>query len=86
MPNGIRYNFLDKPEEIHITGKGTINLTYDADGNKLQKKYTPENTAIAATTFSTLCIPPIFSTIFSSVQALSLLQTSVGRAEWRTAG
>ncbi|MDB5221575.1 MAG: repeat-associated core domain protein [Chitinophagaceae bacterium] len=48
--NGIRYNFLDKPEEIHISGKGTIQIVYDADGNKLQKKYTPENTTNTTTT------------------------------------
>src|SRR5205085_212932 len=48
--NGIRYNFLDKPEEIHITGKGTINILYDADGNKLQKKFTAENSATTSTT------------------------------------
>jgi RHS repeat-associated protein len=40
--NGIRYNYLDKPEEIHITGKGTIKIVYDAEGSKLQKLYTPE--------------------------------------------
>lgn len=48
--SGITYNFLDKPEVIHITGKGTIQIIYDADGNKLQKKYTPENTTNTVTT------------------------------------
>lgn len=43
--SGIRYNFLDKPEEIRIAGKGTINIVYDAAGNKLQRKYTPEGTS-----------------------------------------
>lgn len=41
---GITYNFLDKPEQIIVAGKGTIQIVYDADGNKLQKKYTLENT------------------------------------------
>ena len=40
--NGIHYNYLDKPEVIHIPGKGTINIVYDAEGNKLQRSYTPE--------------------------------------------
>ncbi|MBC7687810.1 MAG: hypothetical protein H7211_06480 [Aquabacterium sp.] len=38
--SGIRYNFLDKPEEINIPGKGNIKIVYDADGNKLQKLFT----------------------------------------------
>ena len=40
--SGIKYNFLDKPEEIRITGKGVIKIVYDADGNKLQRSYTPD--------------------------------------------
>ncbi|MEO5995603.1 MAG: DUF6443 domain-containing protein [Chitinophagaceae bacterium] len=48
--DGIRYNFLDKPEEVHITGKGTIRFIYDANGNKLQKIFTPEGSSTATTT------------------------------------
>src|SRR5205814_48858 len=29
--NGISYNFLDKPEQIRIAGKGTIKIVYSAD-------------------------------------------------------
>jgi RHS repeat-associated protein len=39
---GVRYNFLDKPEEIRIAGKGTIKIVYSADGEKLQRKFTSE--------------------------------------------
>ena len=39
---GILYNFLDKPEKVYINGKGTVQIVYDADGNKLQKTYTPD--------------------------------------------
>jgi len=39
--SGISYNFLDKPEQINIVGKGLIQIVYDADGNKLQRAYTP---------------------------------------------
>jgi len=49
--SGITYNFLDKPETIHITGKGTINILYDADGNKLQRTYTPDGATAKVTTF-----------------------------------
>jgi RHS repeat-associated protein len=35
--SSITYNFLNLPNVITITGKGTITYTYDAAGNKLQK-------------------------------------------------
>lgn len=47
---GIKYNFLDKPEEIRIKGKGLIKIVYDADGNKLQKLFTPEGGGTTTTT------------------------------------
>ena len=47
---GIKYNFLDKPYEVHIAGKGTITMVYDAGGNKLQKIFTPESGGTAKTT------------------------------------
>jgi RHS repeat-associated protein len=50
--NGITYNFLDKPELINIKGKGLIRILYDADGNKLQRTYIPENSAIATSNIS----------------------------------
>ena len=37
---GIVYNFLDKAETITMTN-GTLKICYDADGNKLQKIFTP---------------------------------------------
>lgn len=48
--NGIRYNHLDKPEEIRIAGKGVIKIVYDADGEKLQRSYTPEGSSVTTTT------------------------------------
>ncbi len=49
--NGITYNFLDKPELIPITGKGTIKIVYDAEGNKLQKIFTPQTGTAITTTY-----------------------------------
>jgi RHS repeat-associated protein len=42
-PHGITYNFLDKPEQIRIAGKGTINIVYSASGEKLKRTFTPES-------------------------------------------
>ncbi|HRH47299.1 MAG TPA: DUF6443 domain-containing protein [Panacibacter sp.] len=45
------YNFLDKPETITITGKGVIKIVYDAEGNKLQKIFTPQGGTAVTTTY-----------------------------------
>ena len=39
---GVHFNYLDKPDQIRIVGKGTVLIVYDADGNKLQRAYIPE--------------------------------------------
>jgi RHS repeat-associated protein len=39
---GIHYNFLDKPDQIRIAGKGTIEIVYSADGEKLQRAFIPD--------------------------------------------
>lgn len=48
--SNISYNFLDKPELITITGKGTIKIVYDAEGNKIQKIFTPQGGGQSVTT------------------------------------
>jgi len=47
--SGITYNYLNLPQTITVTGKGTITYTYDAVGTKLQKQ-----TVEGATTTTTL--------------------------------
>jgi uncharacterized protein (TIGR02594 family) len=39
---GIHYNFLDKPDQVRIPGKGTILIVYDAEGDKLQRAFVPD--------------------------------------------
>lgn len=48
--HGIRYNFLDKPEEINIPDKGKITIVYDGDGNRLQRTFTPIGSSNTVTT------------------------------------
>jgi len=40
--SGIHYNYMDKPDQIRVVGKGTILIVYDADGNKLQRAFVPD--------------------------------------------
>lgn len=45
----IKYNYLNLPELVVFTGKGTIEYVYDAAGNKL-KKIVTDNTPVTGTT------------------------------------
>jgi RHS repeat-associated protein len=51
--SSITYNYLNLPNVITVTGKGTITYTYDAAGNKLQK-VTSDNTVTPTKTTTTL--------------------------------
>jgi len=46
----ITYNYLNLPQTITMTGKGTISYTYDATGNKLQKKVVDNTNGTTTTT------------------------------------
>jgi RHS repeat-associated protein len=48
--SSVTYNFLNLPQVITVTGKGTITYTYDATGTKLQKKIT-EGSRVVTTTY-----------------------------------
>jgi RHS repeat-associated protein len=48
--NGIHYNYLDKPDQIRIVGKGTIEIVYSADGEKLQRAFIPETAGTSTIT------------------------------------
>jgi RHS repeat-associated protein len=49
--NGISFNFLDKPDHININGAGTIQIIYDAEGDKLQKIFTPVSGTAITTSY-----------------------------------
>lgn len=73
---GIHYNYLDKPDQIRIVGKGTILIVYSADGEKLQRAFIPEtggsstiatyigayNYQETSTTLTTSSLPPFTGT------------------------
>jgi len=48
--SSIKYNFMNLPDTITITGKGTIVYTYDAKGTRLRKTVT-EGAIVTATTY-----------------------------------
>ena len=48
--NGVHYNYMDKPDQIRVVGKGTIRIVYSADGEKLQRMFIPESGGAASVT------------------------------------
>ncbi len=93
--NGISYNYLDKPEQIRVVGKGTIKIVYDADGMKLQRVFIPESGAPSSittyigsyvyqeTATLTLSSPAPFS---GTSPALSFISFEEGRIRIMTPG
>lgn len=81
--NGIKYNFLDKPEQIRIAGKGTIQITYSATGEKMQRKFTSEtdNTIKTTTYINQFIYEEITNTSGGTVSpfALSTINFEEGR-------
>jgi RHS repeat-associated protein len=51
--SGIVYNYLNLPQSITVTAKGTITYTYDATGSKI-RKITVDNTVVPAKTTTVL--------------------------------
>jgi RHS repeat-associated protein len=51
--SNIQYNYLNLPQVITVSGKGTITYTYDAVGNKLQKTTVDNTVNPAKTTVTT---------------------------------
>jgi len=74
---GIVYNYVNLPQQITITGKGTISYTYDATGNKL-KKTTIDNTVTPSKTTVTTYI----GGIQYQNDSLQFIGHEEGRARW----
>ena len=75
--NGIKYNYLDKPEEIHIAGKGTIKIVYSADGEKLQRSFSPEPSG--ATVITTYIDQFVYQESAGSSPTLQFMNFEEGR-------
>lgn len=84
--DGIVYNFLDKPEQIKIAGKGTVRIVYSADGEKLQRAFIPETGQATVTTYvnqfvyqETLSMTTTTPAPFGHGGALSFINFEEGR-------
>ena len=71
--SGITYNYLNLPDIVTVTGKGTINYTYDAAGTKLKK-----TTIEGPKTTTTLYI----GNIVYQNDTLQFISHEEGRARW----
>ncbi|HEU4471644.1 MAG TPA: DUF6443 domain-containing protein [Flavisolibacter sp.] len=74
--NGIRYNFLDKPDQIRLAGKGVINILYSGDGQKLQRTFTPDSGPASVTTYINQFT---YQSTGGGPDALSFIQMEEGR-------
>jgi RHS repeat-associated protein len=75
--SSIAYNYLNLPQVIAVTGKGTITYTYDAAGNKLQKT-TVDTTISPGKTTTTLYLGPA---VYQN-DTLQFIAHEEGRARW----
>jgi RHS repeat-associated core domain len=74
--NGIHYNYIDKPDQIRIAGKGTINIVYSGDGEKLQRTFTPETGTATTTTYINQFV---YQSSGSGADVLSFINFEEGR-------
>lgn len=79
--SSISYNYLNLPQTITFTGKGTITYTYDAAGNKL-KKVTVDNNALPAKTTTT----DYMGSFIYQNDTLQFISSEGGRTRPATAG
>ena len=75
--SAITYNYLNLPNQVTVTAKGTITYTYDAGGNKLLKT-TVDNTISPSKTTTTLYLG---GTVYQN-DTLQFISHEEGRARW----
>jgi RHS repeat-associated protein len=75
--SGIVYNYLNLPQNVTVTAKGSITYTYDAGGNKLAKT-TVDNTVVPSKTTTTLYMGGF---IYQN-DTLQFISHEEGRARW----
>jgi len=75
----ITYNYLNLPETITITGKGTIQYTYDAAGTKLRKTVIDNTNGTQATTVTTYIGGFIYEQKDNAPQHLQFILHEEGR-------
>jgi RHS repeat-associated protein len=75
--SAITYNYLNLPNQVAVTAKGSITYTYDAGGNKLLKT-TVDNTTTPSKTTTTLYLGGI---VYQN-DTLQFIGNEEGRARW----
>ena len=75
--SAITYNYLNLPNQVTVSAKGSITYTYDAGGNKLLKT-TVDNTTTPSKTTTTLYLGGI---IYQN-DTLQFISHEEGRARW----
>jgi len=75
--SAITYNYLNLPNQVTVTAKGTISYTYDAGGNKLLKT-TVDNTISPSKTTTTLYLG---GTVYQN-DTLQFISHEEGRVRW----
>jgi len=75
--SAITYNYLNLPNQVTVTAKGSITYTYDAGGNKLLKT-TVDNTTTPSKTTTTLYLGGI---VYQN-DTLQFISHEEGRSRW----
>ncbi len=82
----IAYNYLNLPQTVTVTGKGTITYTYDAAGNKLKKTTVDNTTSPAKTTVTEYIGGYVYEKVDANPSTLQFFGHEEGRVRRKTDG